>query len=254
MGAVGAIVSVMMRMAAKSATGFVDYEVGRPSLTPGRELPADHRRRLRGRHLLRPEERHHPAVDRERAGHDLLLRDLRLHRGVQRAQGDGHPGRAERMLGGADPPADDEPQATNRREGPQRAGSRRSRLSVAGETATPESVVPDQPSGRDHARGRRRADAAPAQQRRRRLRLGGGGRRRGRGRGLDEVRRRRAKGAGRPKFGENELLTLRGRAEGRTAVRLVQRRTWEEGVAPIAAHALTVNVAAAEATKSGGTK
>ncbi len=63
-----------------------------------------------------------------------------------------------------------------------------------------------------------------------------------------------AKGAARPKFGENELLTLRGRAEGRTAVRLVQRRTWEEGVAPIAAHALTVNVAAAEATKSGGTQ
>jgi hypothetical protein len=63
-----------------------------------------------------------------------------------------------------------------------------------------------------------------------------------------------AKGAARPKFGENELLTLRGRAEGRTAVRLVQRRTWEEGVAPIAAHALTVNVAAAEATKPGGTQ
>jgi len=63
-----------------------------------------------------------------------------------------------------------------------------------------------------------------------------------------------AKGAGRPTFGENELLTLKGRAEGRTAVRLVQRRTWEEGVAPIAAHALTVNVAApAEATESGGT-
>jgi predicted secreted protein len=64
-----------------------------------------------------------------------------------------------------------------------------------------------------------------------------------------------AKGARRPKFGENELLTLRGRAEGRTAVRLVQRRTWEEGVAPIAAHALTVNVAAsAEATQQGGSK
>ena len=62
-----------------------------------------------------------------------------------------------------------------------------------------------------------------------------------------------AKGAGRPTFGENELLTVRGRAEGRTAVRLVQRRTWEEGVAPIAAHALTVNVAEAEATESGGT-
>ena len=63
-----------------------------------------------------------------------------------------------------------------------------------------------------------------------------------------------AKGASRPTFGENELLTVRGRAEGRTAVRLVQRRTWEEGVAPIAAHALTVNVAEAEATESGGTK
>ena len=63
-----------------------------------------------------------------------------------------------------------------------------------------------------------------------------------------------AKGVARPKFGENELLTLRGRAEGRTAVRLVQRRTWEEGVAPIAAHALTVNVADAEATKPGGTQ
>ena len=62
-----------------------------------------------------------------------------------------------------------------------------------------------------------------------------------------------AKGAGRPTFGENELLTLRGLAAGRTSVRLVQRRTWEEGVAPIAAHALTVNVAAAEATESGGT-
>lgn len=62
-----------------------------------------------------------------------------------------------------------------------------------------------------------------------------------------------AKGAGRPTFGENELLTLRGLAAGRTVVRLVQRRTWEEGVAPIAAHALTVNVAAAEATESGGT-
>ena len=33
---------------------------------------------------------------------------------------------------------------------------------------------------------------------------------------------------------ENELLTVRGRAEGRTAVRLVQRRAWGEGVAPIA--------------------
>ncbi len=32
LGAVGAIVSVMMRMAQKSGSGFIDYEVGRPSL------------------------------------------------------------------------------------------------------------------------------------------------------------------------------------------------------------------------------
>ena len=56
-------------------------------------------------------------------------------------------------------------------------------------------------------------------------------------------------------FSENELLTLRGIAEGTTRVRLVQRRTWEESVEPQAAHTLTVNVAApAEATERGGTQ
>lgn len=56
-------------------------------------------------------------------------------------------------------------------------------------------------------------------------------------------------------FSENELLTLRGIAEGTTRVRLVQRRTWEEGVEPQAAHTLTVNVADdAEATERGGTQ
>jgi predicted secreted protein len=55
-------------------------------------------------------------------------------------------------------------------------------------------------------------------------------------------------------FSENELLTLRGIAEGTTRVRLVQRRTWEESVEPQAAHTLTVNVAApTEATERGGT-
>jgi predicted secreted protein len=53
-------------------------------------------------------------------------------------------------------------------------------------------------------------------------------------------------------FSENERLTLRGRAEGTTSVRLVQRRAWEEGVEPIGAHTLTVNVA--EATQRGGTQ
>ena len=60
---------------------------------------------------------------------------------------------------------------------------------------------------------------------------------------------------GRRAFGENELLTLRGRGVGTTRVHLVQRRTWEEGVEPIAAHTLEVTVAApAEATKLGGTQ
>lgn len=44
-------------------------------------------------------------------------------------------------------------------------------------------------------------------------------------------------------FSDNERLTLRGVAEGRTTVHLVQRRTWEEGVKPIAAHTIAVNVA-----------
>jgi predicted secreted protein len=52
-------------------------------------------------------------------------------------------------------------------------------------------------------------------------------------------------------FSENERLTLKGRAEGTTRVHLVQRRTWEKGVEPIGAHALTVNVASA--TERGGT-
>jgi predicted secreted protein len=129
-------------------------------------------------------------------------------------------------------------------------------LSVAGETATPESVVPDQTDLPDEitlAPGGEQTLLLPSSA----------------GAGYtwevavdDEAvveastkfEDAGAKGAARPKFGENELLTLRGRAEGRTAVRLVQRRTWEEGVAPIAAHALTVNVAAAEATESGGTQ
>jgi predicted secreted protein len=56
-------------------------------------------------------------------------------------------------------------------------------------------------------------------------------------------------------FSENERLTLRGRSAGTTRVHLVQRRTWEEGVEPIGAHVLTVNVAGpAEATERGGTE
>jgi len=127
-------------------------------------------------------------------------------------------------------------------------------LSVAGETAAPESVVPDhpvlpdeislQPGGEQTLLLPSRAGAGYVWEA-----------------AVDDEKvvevSTKFEGAdsGRPKFGENELLTVRGRAEGRTAVRLVQRRTWEEGVAPIAAHALTVNVAAsAEATQSGGTK
>jgi predicted secreted protein len=60
---------------------------------------------------------------------------------------------------------------------------------------------------------------------------------------------------GRMRFTQNELLTLRGHSEGTTRVRLVERRTWEEGVEPIAARTLTVNVAApAEAIERGRMK
>ena len=53
------------------------------------------------------------------------------------------------------------------------------------------------------------------------------------------------------RFSESELLTLRGLKAGTTRVQLTQRRAWEEGVEPVAAHTLTVNVVA-PAAKSGG--
>ncbi|TMK78156.1 MAG: hypothetical protein E6G45_07345 [Actinobacteria bacterium] len=61
---------------------------------------------------------------------------------------------------------------------------------------------------------------------------------------------------GRKTFSRSELLILRGRSVGITCVRLVQRRAWERDVEPIAAHALTINVAAGngEATERGGTQ
>jgi predicted secreted protein len=59
--------------------------------------------------------------------------------------------------------------------------------------------------------------------------------------------------AGRKTFSENERLTVRGLRPGTTKVELVQRRTWETGVEPAAAHILTVNVVAGEtATEQGG--
>ena len=62
---------------------------GRATLPSARrELPADHRRRVRGGRLLRPEERPDHVEDVERAD-GLLLRHDRLHRGVQRAAGRG---------------------------------------------------------------------------------------------------------------------------------------------------------------------
>ena len=59
---------------------------------------------------------------------------------------------------------------------------------------------------------------------------------------------------GRKTFSRSELLTLHGVGAGTTRVQLVQRRTWESGVEPIAAHSLTVNVVAGEATQRGGSK
>jgi predicted secreted protein len=45
-------------------------------------------------------------------------------------------------------------------------------------------------------------------------------------------------------FSRTELLTLRGLSVGTTRVHLAQRRAWEKGVEPVAAHTLTVNVVA----------
>lgn len=48
-------------------------------------------------------------------------------------------------------------------------------------------------------------------------------------------------------FNRTELLTLRAVGAGTTRVHLAQRRTWEQGVEPAAAHTLTVNVVASAA-------
>jgi len=115
MGAVGAIVSVMMRMAVKSSDGFIDYEVGRPSL----------RRVGTFRPLI--------------GGVFGVVVYFALKSGiVQLSTGDGTPsiyfyatfaflagfserkamvllGGAEKVLGGAEPVPDDEPKSSTRR-------------------------------------------------------------------------------------------------------------------------------------------
>lgn len=58
---------------------------------------------------------------------------------------------------------------------------------------------------------------------------------------------------GQKAFSRHELLTLQGVGVGKTEVRLVQRRAWESGVEPVAAHSLTVNVVD-ETTEQGGVK
>ena len=54
----------------------------------------------------------------------------------------------------------------------------------------------------------------------------------------------------------DELVTVSGRAEGRTRLSLVQRRSWEGEAEPIAAHDVTVTVVAAAEQQpgSGGRK
>ena len=57
---------------------------------------------------------------------------------------------------------------------------------------------------------------------------------------------------GQKAFSRNELLTLHGVGVGKTGVRLVQRRAWESGVEPVAAHSLKVNVVDKTTEQGGG--
>ncbi len=115
MGAVGAIVSVMMRMAAKGGAGFIDYEVGRPSL----------RRVGSFRPII-------GAVFGVVVYFALKSGIIQLSTGTQPVSIYFYAtfafiagfserkamvilGGAERMLGGGGPPADEEPQPSSRR-------------------------------------------------------------------------------------------------------------------------------------------
>ena len=115
MGAVGAIVSVMMRMASKGGAGFIDYEVGRPSL----------RRVGSFRPII-------GAVFGVVIYFALKSGIIQLSTGTQPVSIYFYAtfafvagfserktmvilGGAERMLGGGGPPADQEPQPSNRR-------------------------------------------------------------------------------------------------------------------------------------------
>ena len=85
-GAVGALVSVMLRMRPDTRSGFsVDYEVGpRPDFL-ARGLPARNRRDLCLGRLLRTRERLHPTGDDQPAEHVYVLRVRRLPGRLQRA-------------------------------------------------------------------------------------------------------------------------------------------------------------------------
>ncbi len=145
MGAVGAIVSVMMRMASKGGAGFIDYEVGRPSL----------RRVGSFRPII-------GAVFGVVIYFALKSGIIQLSTGTQPVSIYFYAtfafiagfserkamvilGGAERMLGGGGRARRPGAAAEQPAEGRQRQRGGRYHLSVAGETAAPESVVPKHP-------------------------------------------------------------------------------------------------------------
>jgi hypothetical protein len=116
MGAVGAIVSVMMRMAVKDSSGFIDYEVGRPSLRRvGSVRPiigavfgvVVYFALKSGLIQLSTGNGTVPSI--------YFYATFAFLAGFSERKAMVILGGAEKMLGGADPHADDEPQPANRR-------------------------------------------------------------------------------------------------------------------------------------------
>ena len=125
MGAVGAIVSVMMRMASKTGAGFVDYEVGRPSLRRvGSFRPIIGA--VFGVVVYFALKSDLITLKTSSGQTDVLLRHDRLRRRVQRAKGEDPPRRsredARGRPSGEDAPADPKPTSRRKADNGQAAG------------------------------------------------------------------------------------------------------------------------------------
>ena len=250
MGAIGAIISVLTRMAAKGSDAFVDYEVGRPSL-----------RRVGS---------FRPVIGAVFA----VVLYFALESGLIQLTVDSA---SDQQWCSSTRRSRSSPASASERRGCCSAVRRRcsaaattsprrrsqspkkllkgARLDCGGRTrhARERRAGNDRNSRRGRARAGRGDNTPPTEQCRRGLRLGGRGRGRGGGRGHGQVRGRRRCGCRGEDVREERAADPSGPRCGHDECPSRSATNVEEGVEPKAAHTLTVNVAGpADATEPGG--